>query len=391
MEYNKLKRNYKENPLKKGEYPEENDIKYLFLDCCLSRKECAEICYCTEEKVKIACRKYEIKKTKEQRNALRKRTTLQKYGAENVSQLVEVKQKKIQTTLEHYGTENPAQAQEVKEKAKKTCLERYGVESTNSLQEKKEKIKQTFLKRYNVENAMHVPSIKQKQQQTNLTKYGNINPIKNPEVRTKREKTCLEKYGKENLYGTEYFKSKSKETCLEKYGTDNIMKTIEMREHFKQIKPQIIAKLREKQEESLKKALKTKRINQSFSKSQPENNIYTDLSALFPSTERQYRSELYPFACDFYIPELDLYIEFQGSWTHGGMPFEQNNTCLAKLAKWQEKAKDSDFYKNAIYTWTDLDVRKRNTAKENNLNWIEFFNYEEFTEWYNELCMILTD
>ena len=39
-----------------------------------------------------------------------------------------------------------------------------------------------------------------------------------------------------------------------------------------------------------------------------------------------------------------------------------------KLNKWKEKAKTSKFYQTAIYVWTDLDVRKRECAKKNNLN-----------------------
>ena len=37
-----------------------------------------------------------------------------------------------------------------------------------------------------------------------------------------------------------------------------------------------------------------------------------------------------------------------------------------------------------IYVWTDLDVRKRNIAKENNLNYIEFWNIEELKNWLNK-------
>ena len=40
----------------------------------------------------------------------------------------------------------------------------------------------------------------------------------------------------------------------------------------------------------------------------------------------------------------------------------------------KEKAQTSDFYHNAIETWTIRDVKKRNFAKEHNLNWVEFFN-----------------
>lgn len=67
----------------------------------------------------------------------------------------------------------------------------------------------------------------------------------------------------------------------------------------------------------------------------------------------------YPFKCDFYIISEDKFIEVHGTWTHGGRPFDKNDPeCINKLNVWKEKAKTSDYYKNAIYTWTDLDVRK---------------------------------
>lgn len=85
---------------------------------------------------------------------------------------------------------------------------------------------------------------------------------------------------------------------------------------------------------------------------------------------RQYfDKDRYPFKCDFYIPSEDLFIEVHGNWTHGGRPFDQNDVeCMDKLALWKEKAETSDYYKNAIYTWTNLDVRKLETANKNNLN-----------------------
>ena len=52
---------------------------------------------------------------------------------------------------------------------------------------------------------------------------------------------------------------------------------------------------------------------------------------------------------------------------------ENNKNDLNKLSIWKEKSKESDYYKQAIYTWTNLDVRKRNIAKENNLNYLEIF------------------
>ena len=88
------------------------------------------------------------------------------------------------------------------------------------------------------------------------------------------------------------------------------------------------------------------------------------------NVKRQYSDSRYPFACDFYIPSEDLFIEFNRNWTHGGHPFDESNLDdIYKFEQWQEKAETSNYYKNAIYTWTDLDVRKQKCAKENNLNY----------------------
>lgn len=43
------------------------------------------------------------------------------------------------------------------------------------------------------------------------------------------------------------------------------------------------------------------------------------------NTYTQYKSSVYPWHCDFYIKELDLYIEYQGYYTHGNHPFDIYN------------------------------------------------------------------
>lgn len=107
--------------------------------------------------------------------------------------------------------------------------------------------------------------------------------------------------------------------------------------------------------------------------SKAELEYYNYLLTLYDEEdiEKQYfDKERYPFKCDFYIKSEDLFIEVHGNWTHGKMPYiKDNEYCKKQLAEWQEKAKNSNYYKNAIYTWTDLDVRKLETMKQNNLNY----------------------
>ena len=93
----------------------------------------------------------------------------------------------------------------------------------------------------------------------------------------------------------------------------------------------------------------------------------------FENVDPQHYDNQYPYSCDFFIPGLNLYIEIQGSWTHGKHPFNPGDKKdNEKLNYW--KSKDSEYYNNAIYTWTDLDVRKRACARDNHLNYLEIFS-----------------
>ena len=63
------------------------------------------------------------------------------------------------------------------------------------------------------------------------------------------------------------------------------------------------------------------------------------------------------------------------------MPYNPNDEeCIKQLNIWKEKSKTSDFYKQAIYTWTDLDVRKQAYAKQNQLNYITIYSYNQFMD-----------
>ena len=133
------------------------------------------------------------------------------------------------------------------------------------------------------------------------------------------------------------------------------------------------------------KILITKTENNSFNISKEEQEILILLKERFPNLKTQYKSEEYPFLCDFYIPELNLYIEYQGHFSHGFKPFVGTENDLKKLYNWQEKVKQGKpSYKQAIETWTIRDPLKRKIVKENNLNWLEFFNMNDFIEWYKK-------
>lgn len=124
--------------------------------------------------------------------------------------------------------------------------------------------------------------------------------------------------------------------------------------------------------ETIVKRFNTMKENNSYNKSKEEEKYYEYLLSIYSSDDivRQYYDrDRYPFHCDFYIKSEDLFIEFNRHWTHGEHQFNPNdNNDKIKLNEWKEKAKTSKFYKNAIYTWTELDMKKFSYARKNNLN-----------------------
>lgn len=159
---------------------------------------------------------------------------------------------------------------------------------------------------------------------------------------------------------TAEYKQKVEQTCLEKYGVKNPFN-----------KPDVIAKVHSK--EMIQRQNATKRKNNTFNSSKAEDKFYEYLLTIFKETdiERQYSDERYPFACDFYIKSLDLFIECNFHWTHNDHWFDPTNIDdLQLLDKW--KAKRKRYYNIAINTWSISDVKKYAYSKK--LNYIVLWN-----------------
>ena len=108
-------------------------------------------------------------------------------------------------------------------------------------------------------------------------------------------------------------------------------------------------KLYAKREEMQAHRDATHRKNKTFKTSKKEDEAYKVLCKKFGEDDviRQFKSDVYPFNCDFYIKSLDLYIECNFSWTHGGHWFDSSSKeDLEKLEKW--KSKKTKYYDNAI-------------------------------------------
>lgn len=242
---------------------------------------------------------------------------------------------------------------------KRKC-QKFGIKKSSDLHV--QNIRKACLEKYGVINGGGAPEILEKIKETNRKKFGSDWYLQTDDYKRKTKET-LEQYGVTNVFQLKEVKDKIKQTNLERYGVEYNMQNKEVRN----------------------KVDITKRKNSTFNTSKPEQEIKRLLEEKFSDVQYQYKSEKYPFNCDFYIPELDLYIEFQGTWTHGKHPFSESVEDLETLDKWKTESITSEFYKNAIEVWTIKDVEKRKIALQNNINLLEFFTIDEFMNWYNSI------
>ena len=246
-------------------------------------------------------------------------------------------------------------------------LKEYGLKKTK--EQAIECRNQVLESKYGTYNIVSLDFVKEKIKQTNLERYGCEYIFQNQSIKEKTKQTNLERYGCEYVVQNQTIKEKTKQTNLERYGCEYSSQHIGFRErvHNSKIK------------------------NKTYNSSKPEDVIYENLINRYGEVIRQYKSDVYPYACDFYIPKLDLYIEYNGYWKHGFEPYDENNKEHKNmLSHWLQKSNEINFkgnkkisYNDAIETWTIKDPLKRQSAKDNNLNYLEFFNMDEFNKWFN--------
>lgn len=307
----------------------------------------------------------------------RKETFIKKYGVDHIA--------KLKSFNNVFRYNNPQKNEKTREKTKQTLLNKYGVE--HALQSKNclEKRKRTCLQKFGKENNSQTLEWKNKVIETCVNKYGVEHVLQNKEIKKKQEQTCIKRFGTNNIFSSKIGKQKIKQTLLNKYNVDSFSKTNEFKYYMSELMSS---------KEMQEKIYNTQKKNNSFNKSKSEDLAFELLKKKYPDVIHHYKDfKKYPFICDFYIPSLDLFIECQFGMYHNKRPFIGNKLDKDEVIKLQEKSfkrkqitgKNKSRYDAVIYTWTILDPKKRNIAKLNNLNFIEFWNLNELKKWINEM------
>lgn len=205
-------------------------------------------------------------------------------------------------------------------------------------------------------------------------------------INIKQRKTKLEKYGSETYNNSK----KALKTYEEKHGHKRTIKPMSdgvFKKYGCKTYLDIYYKTNiRNSKELIDKINKTKKNNHTFNTSKSEERCYNILINKFgvDNVIRQYKSDVYPFQCDFYIKSINAYIECNFHWTHGEHKFDCNyKDDINILNKWKELSTTSKFYNNAISTWTIRDIKKFEYAKKNNLNYLVFYNENDFIKYYS--------
>lgn len=306
----------------------------------------------------------------------------------------DLRSRKAAATRDRYGVDYPSQSPLVQAKTRATFRERYGVDHPSQRQEARTKqaavaradgkrrsaiSRQTNLARYGVEYTSQLPANRARQSKLMIRTH--------PDRNKKARATTLDKYGVPyvsqrperraahssfmKINGVE-FAARSRMTSLKRYGVDHHAQTDQRR------KSQSLRMLDPEHQRRINAA---KRANNSFNTSAPEEELYGLLVGYFGKDQvlRQHNDPSYNYRCDFYIPSRDLFIELNGTWTHGGHWFDQDDHRDRQVVeRW--RAKSAAYYKTAILQWCQRDTARRNAAGAARLNYVTFWDSQHLDD-----------
>lgn len=135
-------------------------------------------------------------------------------------------EKRRKTSIKRYGAENVSKTNYFKEKYKETINKKYGVDHYSKTNEYKIKFKSTMNKRYGVEHPMKDASFVEDFFKKYEEKTGFKTPLNNPEIRNKIIETLIEVYGVDHNLKIPEIIEKRKNTWIKNYGVEHPMKDI---------------------------------------------------------------------------------------------------------------------------------------------------------------------
>lgn len=313
---------------------------------------------------------------------------------------IRAEQKRQQTMLARYGATTFAGSREAKalreagggpwskaarDKAASTCVEKFGAktwaESDIGIETARENASGPEARKQMSERAKS-QAAREHYAQTSRRNCGADHWTQTGQGRERLHKmfsTDEERQARSDRMKLVEVQEKIRATSVERYGTPYYWQSPEGRSRLKVLL---------NNDEVQAKIIATKKRRGTLNSSKAEKEAYELLTAKFgkDDVDVQYKTDpRYPYACDFYVRSLDLFIELNASWLHGFHWFDETNRDdLVRLDEIVEKASQGKpMYERAVYIWTYDDLRKRATAEANGLNYLVFWDNDltDFKKW----------
>jgi DNA-directed RNA polymerase subunit RPC12/RpoP/very-short-patch-repair endonuclease len=258
-------------------------------------------------------------------NSKRKETVKSKYGVDVISKLPEIKVKAANTCFKKYGVKSPTQNPEILKKSSMTCLKNNGVEWPQQNKNIYEKTKNTFLNKYGVERPSKHPIFKEAIKNTCIKRYGVVNVMKNENYRDKvkisKKFNSFEELSKFRKTITPLFTAKEYATC----NSDDLLKwkCLKCNTEFYEI-------------------VRYARDN-ACPTCNPKNFTWGEIliKEWLDNLNINYVFGSYdiipPYQIDFYIPDFNLAIEFNGLYWHSELAGRDKNYHFDKFKMCKEK------------------------------------------------------
>jgi very-short-patch-repair endonuclease len=269
---------------------------------------------------------------------IRERTNIERYGCVNVFQNEEIKSKSKQSIISRFGVEHQSLSKEIREKTKRTFIEKYGVENPAQADDVKEKMKRTCRARYGTDFVFQDEGFKSVAKQTLIRKYG----VSSACLLTSNER-------RKEIANDPEVRKNFRESMVRNHGVDNPLKLKKARDACNN-------------DESWKKRRETMRRNRSWTTSKPEDKLYEILIKKYSEVHRQVPVDRWTL--DFYIPEIETYINLNGTYWHGKGKTEQE---LLESASRRDKV---------ILSTMRRDAEREEWFKKNNQNFIVIWEDE---------------
>ena len=301
--------------------------------------------------------------------------------------------------IAQYGTDNPFKLEDFQEKAAQTREERYGARYTLAegsvfADEARKKGSETLapIRQAKRERTLACKKREREERQRERALYGHHRRTLTDEEKVvaneRRIATSQSRYGVDHPSQRASFRQSVSQYMTDPKNQRRIRaKTVATNQerygvaYFTQLPEHRLEQSRRMSDPSHQRRIsRAKRENGTFNTSSSEDAFYKLLVEYVNqhgmTVVRQYcDDDRYPFAADFYIPERDLFIELNGSWSHGGHWYEADREMDQKTVQtWRTRGKRSKYYTNTLETWTQRDVRKREAAREARLNYVTLWD-----------------